>query len=50
MDDFGNTFETDEWYMSESQYGYSMATFGFFDDVMTWMCLAYCIDYAAQEV
>lgn len=50
MDDFGNDFMSDGWFMFESQYGYSMATFGFFDDVLLDLCVKYTIDYAAQEI
>lgn len=50
MDDFGNDYQTEEWAMTCTQYGYSMATFGFFDEVAVTICFDYCIDYAAQDI
>ena len=50
MDDFGNDYQTEEWHMTNAQYGFSMATFGFFDDVCFLLCFESCTDWAACEV
>lgn len=50
MDDFGNCYQTEEWFTHCTQYSASMATFGFADDFLHEVCVAFCIDYAAQEV
>lgn len=50
MDDFGNDYQTEEWHMTNDQYGFSMATFGFFDDVCFLLCFESCTDWAACEV
>lgn len=50
MDDFGNDYQDTEWAMNCEQYGYSMSTFGQFDDTTFNICFEYGIDWAAQVI
>jgi hypothetical protein len=50
MDDFGNTYETEQWFLFDGQYGYSMSTFGMFDELTIEICFEYCVNYAAQVI
>ena len=50
MDDFGNFYQDDEWFMHCEQYSHSMNTFGMFDDLSCAICFTYCVDYAAQNI
>lgn len=50
MDDFGNDYQDDSWFMECQEYGHSMATYGFFDDVCFDICFNHSIDWAACEV
>lgn len=50
IDDFGNDFGGDEWFEMNTNYGHSMATFGWLDDLAWEICFTYCVDYAAQDI
>lgn len=50
MDDFGNDYQDETWSRYCEQYGFSMATFGQFDDVTFSICFEHGIDWAAQEI
>ena len=50
MDDYGNSYQTEAWAYGCEQWGYSMNTFGMFDDAALDICLHYCIDWIAQDI
>jgi hypothetical protein len=50
MDDFGNDYRDDAWAYGCAEYGHSMATWGWLDDVAVDICIGYGVDYAKQEV
>lgn len=50
MDDFGTGYQTEDWELYDTQYGFSAATFGWLDEEALMICITFCIDYAAQEV
>ena len=50
MDDFGDDYQTIDWWLNCDQYMASMSTYGFADDALVDHCVRHCIDYAAVEV
>lgn len=50
MDDFGNLYQTEDWFMYNDQYGYSAATFGMFDDAAIDLCLEFCTDHTTCDI
>lgn len=50
MDDFGNIYQDEAWFYECDAYGHSTATFGFLDDTAVDLCIAHCINHAAQDI
>lgn len=50
MDDYGNDYQTEDWFMGCLAYGHSMATFGWLDEISEEIGIRFCVNTATQNI
>lgn len=50
MDDYGNLYQDNDWFVECAAYGHSIAAHGWFDDDCFMFCMTHDVDWARADI